>query len=272
MRYRLRKEEKDKIKSSFKNHPLYQLLNDSCKQFEREMPKLRFSPEEVFVLAVSCLEEMASEPEEARSFCERLWNEVFCGVRDESEDAPESELELATCVVLISIYVCLEVIEESHFQTLMLEVGMQMHDNYLLRWQDIQNRFMTPAYRRGVEGVKEWLVEFMTSEDFLTDSFEQIFHDDDKEEEVTKTSSYRIAESHKTNFAKIISAMYELRMFEDETGKIVSNKQKLMNALGDFFGMNYKNLPQLLNGAKQNGNYTGIFDRLKEKAEEFDEK
>jgi hypothetical protein len=61
-------------------------------------------------------------------------------------------------------------------------------------------------------------------------------------------------------------------MFEDETGKIVSNKQKLMNALGDFFGVSYKNLSQLLNAAKQNGNYTEIFDKLREKAANFEEK
>ena len=61
-------------------------------------------------------------------------------------------------------------------------------------------------------------------------------------------------------------------MFEDEAGKVVSNKQNLMNALGTFFGADYKNLSQLLYAAKQNGNYTEIFDKLKEKAEKYDQK
>ena len=272
MQYRLKKEEKDKIKSKYKSHPLYLLLNDSCKQFEREMPKLRFSPEEVFVLVVACLEEIASDPEEARSYCERLWDEVYCGIRDESDDVPVAELELATCVVLTSIYVCLELIEVSHYQTLMMEVGMQMHDNYLLSWQETQNRFITSWYKRGVASVKEWLSEFMQSDEFLTDCFERLFRGEDEEVEMIEVSSYRIAENHKTNFAKIISAMYDLHMFEDETGKVASNKQKLMNALGGFLGIDYKNLSQLLNSAKQNGNYTEIFDKLKEKAEKFDQK
>lgn len=273
MRYRLRKEEKEIIKNKYKSHPLYQLLNDACKQFEREMPKLRFSPEEVFVLVVAYLEEMASDPEEARSFCERLWVDVFCGIRDAGEEVDDKELELATCVVLISLYVCFELLEASHYKTLMMEVGMQMHDNYLLYWQQTQNRFMTPAYRRGTERLKEWLAVFVASDEFLTDEFERVFNGEEEAVvEVLEMSFYRIAEKHKANFAKIISAAYELHMFEDETGKVASNKQNLMNALGAFFGVDYKNLSQLLYSAKQNGNYTEIFDKLKEKAEKYDQK
>ena len=272
MRYRLRKEEKDKIKRNYKSHPLYLLLNDSCKQFDRELPKLRFSPEEVFVLVVGCLEEMASDTEEARNYCKRLWDEIYCGIRDESDDVPIDELELATCVVLTSIYVCLKLVEVAHYRTLMMEVGMQMHDNYLLHWEEIQNRFITSCYTRGVVSVKEWLSEFIQSDEFLTDCFEHLFRSGDEKVEVIEISSYRIAEKHKTNFAKVISAMYDLHMFEDESGKVASNKQKLMDALGGFFGIDYKNLSQLLNAAKQNGNYTDIFDKLKEKAEKFDQK
>lgn len=272
MRYRLRKEEKEKIRNKYKNHPLYQVLNDACKQFEREMPKLRFSPEEVFVLVVAYLEDIASDPDEARSLCERIWDDVFCGIRDTEEEVNDKELELATCVVLISLFVCFELIETSPYKTLMVEVGIQMHDNYLLHWKDIQNRFMTPLYRRGTEKLKEWLDDFVKSDEFLTDEFEKVFHGGESMAEAVEISSYRLAEKHKTNFAKIISAMYDLHMFEDETGKVASNKQKLMNALGGFLGMDYKNLSQLLNAAKQNGNYTEIFDKLKEKAEKFEQK
>lgn len=271
MHYRLKKEEKEKIKSKFKRHPLYQLLNDACKQFEREMPNLRYSPEEVFVLVIAYLEEIASDPEEARNLCERSWNDVFCGIREEADDVIEKELELATCVVLQSIYVCLGLLEQLQYKTLMIELGMQMHDNYLLYWQEIQNRFMIPAYKRGTEPLKEWLADFIKSDEFLTDTFERLFRGEEVVE-MMEVSSYRIAEKHKTNFAKIISAMYDLRMFEDETGKVASNKQKLMDALGVFFCIDYKNLSQLLNSAKQNGNYTEIFDNLKEKAEKFDQK
>ena len=272
MHYRLKKEEKEKIKSKYRSHSLYQLLNDSCKQFEREMPKLRFSPEEVFVLVVEYLEEMASDPEEARNLCERLWDDVYCGIRDESSEAPECELMLATCVVLYSLYICQGCLNESIFATLAIEIGVQMNENYLQKWQEIGCRFEPSLVKRGTSNLKEWLSEYVKSDEFMTDDFERLFRGEEVIFEEQKTSSYRIAENHKTNFAKIISAMYDLHMFEDESGKVASNKQKLMNALGSFLGIDYKNLSQLLNAAKQNGNYTDIFDKLKEKAEKFDQK
>lgn len=61
-------------------------------------------------------------------------------------------------------------------------------------------------------------------------------------------------------------------MFENENGKIASNKQKLIEELGIFFDTNYKNLSQLLNASKQNNNYIEIFEKMMEKAKEYDVK
>lgn len=61
-------------------------------------------------------------------------------------------------------------------------------------------------------------------------------------------------------------------MFENENGKIASNKQKLIEELGVFFDTNYKNLSQLLNASKQNNNYIEIFEKMMEKAKEYDVK
>lgn len=60
-------------------------------------------------------------------------------------------------------------------------------------------------------------------------------------------------------------------MFENENGKIASNKQKLIEELG-VFDTNYKNLSQLLNASKQNNNYIEIFEKMMEKAKEYDVK
>ena len=59
---------------------------------------------------------------------------------------------------------------------------------------------------------------------------------------------------------------------ENENGKIASNKQKLIEELGVFFDTNYKNLSQLLNASKQNNNYIEIFEKMMEKAKEYDVK
>jgi hypothetical protein len=43
------------------------------------------------------------------------------------------------------------------------------------------------------------------------------------------------ASRHKTDVIKILSAMYDARMFVGEDDKPLTNKQKLMDAFGEFF-------------------------------------
>ena len=136
----------------------------------------------------------------------------------------------------------------------------------------IQNGIHYQAQKIGFDELQGWMVEYMNCGDYLSEEVEDCLESMDEGYSGSEKSCYRIAENHKTNFAKILSAMYELRMFEDDKGLIVSNKQKLISSIGRFFNVDYKNLPQLLNAAKQNGNYTEIFDKLKEKAKDFDKK
>ena len=112
------------------------------------------------------------------------------------------------------------------------------------------------------------------SDMFLSDAIYEVLHKDGLEQQEIKPgkSHFRIAKKHKTNFAKILSAMFELRMFEDENGQIASNKQKLIEELGVFFDADYKNLSQLLNASKQNDNYIEIFEKMMEKAKKYDVK
>ena len=89
---------------------------------------------------------------------------------------------------------------------------------------------------------------------------------------VHETSRYRIAKGKKTDFAKIISAMYDCRLFETDEGKIASNKQDLMNTFGKLFSEDFSNYSTLINRAKETAVYCEIFDKLKEKAEEYEKK
>ncbi len=113
---------------------------------------------------------------------------------------------------------------------------------------------------------------YWQTEGFLSDDIYEALHDGAGEEpaEAKPKGVFRIARGQKTNFAKIVSAMFDLRMFEDDKGQIASNKQRLMDELGLVFGTEFKALPQLLNASKQGASYTDVFDRLKEKAEKYD--
>jgi len=67
-----------------------------------------------------------------------------------------------------------------------------------------------------------------------------------------RTESYpiKIAYNKKTDFIKFISAMYDTRLFVDENGKPLSNKQKLMDTFGEFLGDDFSKYSVSLSQAK----------------------
>jgi hypothetical protein len=68
--------------------------------------------------------------------------------------------------------------------------------------------------------------------------------------EIAQKKSYKIASKRKTDVIKILSAMYDCRMFVDDQGKPVTNKQELMEAFGEFLGEDFKAYSTLLSQAK----------------------
>ena len=55
-------------------------------------------------------------------------------------------------------------------------------------------------------------------------------------EVVQSASPFRLAAKRKTDFVKLLSAMYDTGMFADANGATATNKQKLMEAFGAFLG------------------------------------
>lgn len=58
------------------------------------------------------------------------------------------------------------------------------------------------------------------------------------------------APKKKTDIIKILSAMYDAKMFADKDGKLLTNKQKLMEAFGEFLGEDFSTYSASLSQAK----------------------
>ena len=69
-------------------------------------------------------------------------------------------------------------------------------------------------------------------------------------------SGMKMALKRKTDVIKILSAMYDTGMFVDEEGKPLKNKQKMMDAFGEFLGDDFSAYSTLLSQAKDKGTDT----------------
>ena len=91
-----------------------------------------------------------------------------------------------------------------------------------------------------------------------------------KKQQVT----FKIASKRKTDVIKILSAMYDSKMFVNADGQPATNKQELMEVFGEFIGENLSAYSTMLSQAKNNNPdfYLKIFDDLKRAGREYYEK
>lgn len=82
------------------------------------------------------------------------------------------------------------------------------------------------------------------------DAYAGIYQNNDIREPEIKASVYGIASKRKTDVIKILSTMYDNKMFVDKDGNAVTNKQKLMDSFGMFLGEDFSAYSSSLSQAK----------------------
>ncbi len=88
---------------------------------------------------------------------------------------------------------------------------------------------------------------------------------------VIPSSTFKLAPKKKTDFIKVISAMYDAKIFVGEDGKPAANKQDLMNAFGTLLNDDFSKYSSSLAQAKIGAEalYIKTFETLTEKAWEY---
>lgn len=85
-----------------------------------------------------------------------------------------------------------------------------------------------------------------------------------------QSGHYRIAPHRLTDVVKVISAMYDDRMFITDDGMYASSKLDLMREIGTLFRQDFSSYSTLLSKAKASTkNYMDIFDTLRKKAHDY---
>ena len=88
---------------------------------------------------------------------------------------------------------------------------------------------------------------------------------------VNTLTEVKIASKRKTDVIKILSAMYDSKMFVDTEKKTLTNKQKMMEAFGEFLGEDFSNYSSYLSQSKDKNPdvFIRTFDNLRATAKEY---
>lgn len=82
-------------------------------------------------------------------------------------------------------------------------------------------------------------------------------------------SKFRITSRKNTDVIKIISAMFDMKLFSTSDGKLASNKQEVMENFGRLLGADFSNYSASLSAAKNTANFMKTFEELFKVAEEY---
>jgi hypothetical protein len=102
---------------------------------------------------------------------------------------------------------------------------------------------------KGTIKIVEFLIQNSTDAPLVTNS---IIDESPK----LSLNKFKVASKRKTDVIKILSAMYDARMFAGEDGKPLTNKQKLMEAFGEFLGDDFTSYSTSLTQAKNRDDKT----------------
>lgn len=93
-----------------------------------------------------------------------------------------------------------------------------------------------------------------------------------KNEQVSiSPSKFRISKNKKTDFIKIVSAMYDTRIFQTENEFIASSKQAIFDELGKIFNADFSSYSTILTQSKvaEKSSFMKPFSVLASKAEDY---
>lgn len=131
MKRLLTKENKRSIKNAYKSNAIFRVIDAAYKDQETQMETLRFSPEEIWANCLYGFDQILKNRSEIENVTERMWNDTFCELRDDAEDAGRrfetTELETATSCIIYTIIACLMATDEwefiQHTESLMSQIA-----------------------------------------------------------------------------------------------------------------------------------------------------
>lgn len=150
--------------------PIWIVLQNPSRKYERELSHLRLSAEEVVYECLCVLDNVKEDPEGATQQMRGFWDDLFCNLRDlDLGDADEKELELATSVITYSVMLLLGMYDGNRYMHIISLLMKQICSNS----EDVYNRLETDfganVMRVGEEKLKACVTDYMDGDEWLSD-------------------------------------------------------------------------------------------------------
>lgn len=174
MQYRLQKNEKSAVRKQYGNHIVFKTIKAPCQEYEASAKGFGLSVEEVFYDCICALDDIREKPSEALFDFQGYWNDKYNEYRElAGTNVDDMGIRLASTIVVLCVVVCLNVRHDRLFNALILSLIRQLSENDP-SYDSVQEKIMANIYRLGEEKFKSSVVDYLESDDFISDEIEEL--------------------------------------------------------------------------------------------------
>lgn len=269
MRNRLRRSEKEAIRSKYAHHPVYLALRNPATLLCDET-RFRLSAEELFLWCMAEMDELKRMPTEYTQRARVLVSDLRNDLRDMSEDGvTDGDIVKAASEVAFVLTILLAAHGSMAYARIISELTMQISTE---ETNILHRTFMPELWRTDGENyLHEYMQEYMDSDECLSGDIGKILIAVE-DREVANTPVVSLAKSSlciptgkMTSVLVVLNAMFKAGWFAKSDGSKVTNRDNTLNEILQlaFNRKGNENISQLLNAAK-NRNCKEFEDYFKE--------
>ncbi len=167
MQSKLSQNQTVRVRERYRDHPLLVACDRAFGCYNAELQELLFAPEEIFLEAAIILDTILTEPESAKQYVGSLWNSLKTKIRY-FDKAPQEDLVKVTGAIfyVVTTVLCQHphpFFKEELMEMMLSEVREKMHAD-----EEEEKRFIIEL-SRCAEGLEEWLMDYIESEEMLSE-------------------------------------------------------------------------------------------------------
>lgn len=213
MQNKLSQNQIESVQERYHDHPLYVACKRAFGQYETQMQRLLFAPEEIFLESAIILDNLLTEPENAKKYVSDLWIELKRKIRYWDRDAPQDDLDKIVGAIL---YVAAAVLchhPHPFYNDELKEMMLSETKGQMKVSAKEEERFIVQL-SLCAEGLEKWLTEYIESDSLLS---EEILANDDSygenkaDKDNTSLPHHFSLPNEETNIARLKRVLAKLK-------------------------------------------------------------
>ena len=207
MQSKLNQSQIERVREKYRDHPLLMAISKAFGHYDAYFQRLLFSSEEIFLEAAIVLDKLFTEPDSAKEYVGGLWNELKRKIRYWDKEAPQEDLDKIVGAIFYVVSAVINLHHHYFFNDEVKEMLLSEGRKKMKVSAEEEEKFIIQL-SLCAEGLEEWLMEYIKSDELLS---EEILSINDEDETVTSVPHHFSLPNDDANIAWLKKVLTKLK-------------------------------------------------------------